>query len=133
MTETNERQTFRYGAWVFDIDKALDIIEATPRGSKLTSVADWVSAYHLDLLRPDHDGQPGRPIFGPDQSYFNVDHAMQTALGTPVIIGLMEFDGKPAQLLIDGTHRMYRAMMTGADTLPAYFLTVAETAQIRER
>ncbi|MFE0774347.1 hypothetical protein [Streptomyces sp. NPDC058861] len=57
---------------------------------------------------------------------------MGTDLDQPVIIALLEFDSGPAHLLIDGVHRMYRAMTEGLPTLPAYVLTIAETATIRE-
>ncbi|MEU4040300.1 hypothetical protein [Streptomyces collinus] len=55
---------------------------------------------------------------------------MQTDLDRPVI---MQFDSSPALLLIDGVHRMYRAMSEGLATLPAYILTAAETAKVRDR
>ncbi|MEU1710298.1 hypothetical protein ABZ478_33895 [Streptomyces sp. NPDC005706] len=58
---------------------------------------------------------------------------MQTDLDKPVIIATMQFDGNPALLLIDGVHRMYRAMSEGVLTLPAYILTADETAKVRDR
>ncbi|MFD0437220.1 hypothetical protein [Streptomyces chartreusis] len=124
-------QTFRYGAWVFDIDLAMRLLEEHPRAVELTPVADWSAAYHLSLLKPDYDGQPWCPIFGPDQSHFNLEHAMRTDLDQPVIIATLEFDSGPARLLVDGVHRMYRAMTEGRPTLPPHVLTIAETATIR--
>ncbi|MER5549903.1 hypothetical protein ABT072_47830 [Streptomyces sp. NPDC002589] len=126
------RQMFRYGGWVFDVDRARRLLEEHPRAVEPTPVADWSDAYHLSLLRPDYDGPPWCPVFGPDQSHFNVDHAMRTDLSKPVTIATMDFDGAPALLLIDGVHRMYRAMTEGRPTLPAHVLTIAETATIRE-
>ncbi|MFF9178668.1 hypothetical protein [Streptomyces sp. NPDC014793] len=58
---------------------------------------------------------------------------MQTDLDEPVIIATMQLDGNPALLLIDGVHRMYRAMSEGLSTLPAYILTVDETVKVRDR
>ncbi|CAL9328600.1 hypothetical protein SUDANB105_00024 [Streptomyces sp. enrichment culture] len=84
-----------------------------------------------DPVTTCRDGAPWCPIFGPDQSAFNADHALQTDLDKPVIIVTLEFD-RPAILLIDGVHRMYRAMIEGRETLPAHTLTAAETATIRE-
>ncbi|MFF8535955.1 hypothetical protein ACF07B_29050 [Streptomyces sp. NPDC015532] len=126
------RQMFKYGNWVFDIDRAMRLLEEHPRPTEQTSVTDWSAAYHLSLLRPDYDGPSWCPIFGPDQSHFSAEHAMRTDLEQPVIIATLEFDSGPARLLIDGVHRMYRAMTEGRPTLPAHVLTLAETATIRE-
>ncbi|MFF1678339.1 hypothetical protein ACFVYG_20155 [Streptomyces sp. NPDC058256] len=132
MTPVSPLQTFRYGTWVFDIDRAQIILEEQPRAVVPTPVADWVTAYHLNLLTPDDEGEPWCPVFGPDQSHFDAGHAMHTDLGKPVIIATMQFDGNPALLLIDGIHRMYRAMTEGRSTLPAHVLTVAETTEVRD-
>ncbi|WP_184503068.1 hypothetical protein [Streptomyces botrytidirepellens] len=56
---------------------------------------------------------------------------MQTDLGKPVIIATMEFDGDRALVLIDGVHRIYRAMIEDRSTLSAYILTVTETTEVR--
>lgn len=125
------RQMFKYGGWVFDIDRAMRLLEENPRAVEQTSVADWSAAYHLSRLRPGYEGPSWCPIFGPDQSHFSVEHAMRTDLDQPVIIATLEFDSSPARLLVDGVHRMYRAMTEGRQTLPAHVLTVAETATIR--
>ncbi|MFF8401725.1 hypothetical protein ACF06P_08840 [Streptomyces sp. NPDC015684] len=117
---------------MFNIDKAQSLLQQHPRNPEPTLVTDWADHYHLRHLTPDYDGTPWCPIFGPDQSHFNAEHAMQADLDKPVIIATMEFDGRPAVLLIDGIHRMYRAMVEGLATLPAHTLTVAETASIRE-
>jgi hypothetical protein len=126
-------QLFLYGKWLFNIDQAQALLREHPRDAKPTTVADWVTHYHLHRLTPGYDGAPWCPVFGPDQSAFNAEHALQTDLDEPVIIATLEFDHGPAILLIDGIHRMYRAMTEGRATLPAYTLTTAETTRIRER
>ncbi|MGW6202123.1 hypothetical protein ACWF9B_00485 [Streptomyces sp. NPDC055089] len=126
-------QLFLYGKWLFNIDEAQALLKEHPRDAEPTPVADWAANYHLDRLTPGYDGAPWCPVFGPDQSAFNAEHALHTDLSNPVIIATMEFDGHPAILLIDGVHRMYRAMTEGRATLPAYTLTTAETTRIRER
>ncbi|MCZ1012017.1 hypothetical protein [Streptomyces lydicus] len=126
-------QLFLYGKWLFNIDQAQALLKEHPRDAKPTPVADWAAAYHLDRLTPDYDGARWCPVFGPDQSAFNAERALQTDLNKPVIIATLEFDGRPAVLLIDGVHRMYRAMTECRATLPAHTLTTAETARIRER
>ncbi|MCX4681666.1 hypothetical protein OG413_41430 [Streptomyces sp. NBC_01433] len=133
MTTSTHVQTFRYGGWVFNIDSALTIVKQPHHTPLPTSVAAWADAYHLNQLGPDYQGASWCPVFGPDQSHFNVEHAMQTDLARPVIIATMEFDGAEAVLLIDGVHRIYRAMVENRPTLPAYLLSVTETKQIRER
>ncbi|MFE5406818.1 hypothetical protein ACFQ9Z_37115 [Streptomyces sp. NPDC056580] len=133
MTTAPATQLFCYGAWLFNIDKAQTLLKKHPRDAEPTSVADWSAHYHLHQLTPDYDGAPWCPVFGPDHSAFNAEHALQTDLDKPVIIATMEFDGRPSILLIDGVHRMYRAMIEGRATLPAHILTAAETAAIRER
>ncbi|MFE0778065.1 hypothetical protein [Streptomyces sp. NPDC058861] len=126
-------QKFLYGKWLFNIDQAQALLKEHPRDTEPTPVADWAAAYHLDRLTPGYDDEPWCPVFGPDQSAFNVEHALQADLNEPVIIATLEFDSGPAILLIDGVHRMYRAMTEGRTTLPAYTLTTKETARIRER
>jgi hypothetical protein len=126
-------QRFLYGKWVFNIDKAQTLLKEHPRDAEPTPAADWAAHYHLHRLAPDYDGTPWCPIFGPDQTHFNAEHALQTDLDEPVIIATLEFEGSPAILLIDGVHRMYRAMTEGRAALPAHTLTAAETTKIRER
>ncbi|WP_317447646.1 hypothetical protein [Streptomyces collinus] len=133
MLSASHPQTFHYGTWVFNIDRAQRLLDERPRAVVQTPVADWVTAYHLNLLTPDYDGEPWCPVFGPDQNHFNAEHAMQTDLDRPVIIATMQFDSNPALLLIDGVHRMYRAMSEGLSTLPAHVLTADETAKVRDR
>jgi hypothetical protein len=41
--------------------------------------------------------------------------------------------GPPAALLIDGTHRLYKATVQGRTHLPSLVLTEAETLAIRRR
>ncbi len=57
---------------------------------------------------------------------------MTTDLTQPVIIATLPgtADG-PLALLIDGTHRLYKAHATGVAVLPAGVLTEAETSAIR--
>lgn len=128
---TFSHQMFKYGGWVFDINGASRLLEEHPRTVVQTPVDDWATAYHLHLLRPGYDGPSWCPIFGPDQSHFSVERAMRTDLNRPVIIATLEFDSGPARLLIDGVHRMFRAMVEGRPTLPAHVLSIAETTAIR--
>ena len=58
---------------------------------------------------------------------------MTTDLTRPVIIATVRGSapGERLALLIDGTHRLYKAHATGTAQLPALALTPAETLAIR--
>lgn len=131
-TVPTEFQRFTFGKWVFNINKAEEIIAAEPRATIPTEVPSWAAVYQLDRLRPDYAGASWCPIFGPDQRHFNYEHAMSTDLAKPVIIALVKFGDDVNQLLIDGTHRMFHAHTKGLDRLPAYFLSVEETEEIQQ-
>lgn len=132
MTTSSRPQTFRYGNWVFNTDRALAIVQQPHHDTAPTHVADWAGAYRLNQFGPDYQGTSWCPVFGPDLSHFTVEHAMQTDLDIPVIIATMEFNGTKAVMLIDGVHRMYRAMVENRPTLPSYLLSVEETTQVRD-
>lgn len=56
---------------------------------------------------------------------------MGTDLSQPVIIATLTPAGQPpAALLIDGTHRLYKAHALGVAELPCWVLTAAETEAI---
>jgi hypothetical protein len=77
-----------------------------------------------------HQGRD-QPLLGPGPG-FNRAYAMTTDLTQPVIIATLPVTGdEPAPLLIDGTHRLYKAHATGAGQLPAWVLTETETLTIR--
>jgi hypothetical protein len=59
---------------------------------------------------------------------------MTTDLTQPVFIAtLPAAGGPPCPLLIDGTHRLYKATVDGCTHLPSWVLTEAETLAIRHR
>ena len=59
---------------------------------------------------------------------------MTTDMTQPVIIATVPVPGgPPAALLIDGTHRLYKATVQGCTHLPSFVLTEAETLAIRRR
>jgi hypothetical protein len=68
---------------------------------------------------------------GPD---FDRGYAMTTDLTEPVIVAMLhsQEDDRDYPLLIDGTHRLYRAHAEGTPELPVYVLNVEETLAIRE-
>jgi hypothetical protein len=120
-------QWFRFGGWIFDVDRAQALLVEKPREPQLLEVMPWVRQYGLDLL-----GEPNRfPILGvgPD---FDREYAMTTDLTKPLIVATLHLPGSgDSSLLIDGTHRLYRAFRERVAELPAYVLDVSESLAIR--
>ena len=120
-------QWFRFGGWLFDIDRAKTLLAERPREPQPLPVLPWVRQFGLDLL-----DEPERvPILGigPD---FDREYAMTTDLTQPLIVATLHLPGSGnSSLLIDGTHRLYRAYHEDIAELPAYVLSVAESLAIR--
>lgn len=128
--EGDRSQRFYFGPWIFNIDRAQALIADRSRATLSVPVAAWARAYGLDSLGEEH-GSISLVGPGPD---FDPEYAMTTDLTEPVIVATMRSDdtSQVAPLLIDGTHRLYRAYKEGIDTLPAHLLNVEETLMIRE-
>ncbi|WP_327038101.1 hypothetical protein [Micromonospora maris] len=130
MTGPRQAQWFHFGPWVFSIDAAQTLIAATPRDTQPLDVTTWATAYGLTRLDDPH--QRAVSLIGPTSTALNRTHAMTTELTTPLIVAQLDITGHPhAPLLIDGTHRLYRAWRENVPRLPAYLLTVEETRQSR--
>jgi hypothetical protein len=122
-------QWFFFGGWVFDIAAAAAILRDQPRETASLPVAPWARAYSLD--RDPGSDTATIPLLGPGPG-FSRAYAMTTDLTQPVIIAALPVTGdEPTPLLIDGTHRLYKAHATGAAQLPAWVLTDTETLTIR--
>ncbi len=119
---------FQFGGWIFDVDRAQAILAEKPREPEPLPVLPWARLYGVDLL-----DQPGSaPIIGlgPD---FDREYAMTTDLSKPLLIATLHLPGTGnSPLLIDGTHRLYRAYREGVPELSAHVLDVAETLAIRQ-
>jgi hypothetical protein len=81
----------------------------------------------------DRDDRQSVALIGPGPD-FDREYAMTTDLTEPVIVAIMRSQetGEVAPLLIDGTHRLYRAHAEGLDVLPVYVLNAEESLAIRE-
>jgi hypothetical protein len=120
-------QWFRFGGWIFDIDQAQVLLAEHPREPQPLEVMPWVRQYGLDLL----DESNRVPILGigPD---FDHEYAMTTDLTQPLIVATLHLPGSgDSALLIDGTHRLYRAYRERVPELLAYVLNVSESLEIR--
>lgn len=125
--EREPAQWFQFGGWVFDVDHAQALLAEQPREPQPLPVMPWVRQYGLDLL----DHPETAPILGIGPG-FDRDYAMTTDLTEPLIVAtLRTSDHGQSPLLIDGTHRLYRAYREGVAELPAYVLNVVETQAIR--
>lgn len=122
-------QWFVLGPWLFDIPAATAILRREPRPARPLPVTEWARAYGLI---PGPGGSPDAvPLIGPGPG-FDPGYAMTTDLTQPVIIATIPVPGQPpALLLIDGTHRLYKATVLGRAHLPSRVLTEAETLAIR--
>jgi hypothetical protein len=125
-SETTDEQVFVFAAWLFSIDQAEELLRSNPREIVQVDITGWVRAFGLDTP-PDKDRVP--LIGGPG---LDRDYAMTTDLTRPLILATVQASGKdPANLLIDGWHRAFRAHAEGRTHLPAYVLTLQETLRIR--
>jgi hypothetical protein len=122
-------QRFHFGPWTFSIDAAEALIAARPRSIRRIDVATWAKAYGLTRL--DNRDEHTVSLIGPASDGLDRVYAMTTDLAKPVIVAQLAINGQtPAPLLIDGTHRLYRAWSEGIAQLPAYLLTADETRQV---
>ncbi|MFF4879583.1 hypothetical protein [Micromonospora sp. NPDC000668] len=131
MTGPRLPQWFHFGPWVFSIDAAQALIAASPRDSRPLDVPAWAAAYGLAHL--DNPNRWATSLIGPTSTALNRTYAMTTDLSQPLIVGQLSVSGHPpGPLLIDGTHRLYRAWREHVPRLPAHLLTVQETQQIQD-
>lgn len=124
--EGRRNQRFVFGAFVFNVDRALAMLEGDQRDRRALEVAPWASFFGFDIT-----GEHSIALFGP--RYLDRDYAMTTDLEDPVIVAtLTSSEGERFPLVIDGTHRIYRAYVEGVSTLPALVLDETESLHIRD-
>jgi hypothetical protein len=128
--ERRPNQRFYFGVWVFDVDRAQALIVERPRETHRLPVGLWARFYGLDDNREDRHSIS---LIGPGPN-FDRRYAMTTDLNEPVIVAMLrnEDAGEDAPLLIDGTHRLFRAYTEGVAELPAYVLSMDESQVIRQ-
>jgi hypothetical protein len=118
-------QIFEFGPWRFNVNAAHAIITEHPRNATRLAVEDWARFYGLA-------SSPGKvPLISPLE--LDRNYAMSTDLEEPVLVATMR-NGKNDEfsLLIDGTHRLYKAHTQRVTELPAYVLDADESLAIRE-
>jgi hypothetical protein len=129
-TDRQDEQRFYFGPWVFNINRAQVLIAERVRPTLYIPVAAWARVYGFD--HPE-DERRSISLIAPGPG-FDHEYAMTTELSEPVILATIHSDetGMVAPLLIDGTHRLYRAYVEGVPELPAHLLNTEETLAIRE-
>jgi hypothetical protein len=124
------QQWFHFGPWAFDVTAAAGLLRAAPRPPRQLAAGAWARAYGL---LPEPGGSPDAiPLIGPGPDFDPV-YAMTTDLDEPVIVTSVTAGGtgEPYPLLIDGCHRLYKAVRAGREHLPSLLLTAAETMAVR--
>lgn len=124
--ERRRGQRFVFGAFLFNIDRGLDTVAEAPREPQQVEVASWARFFGFDA--PE---DAGVALFAP--RYLDPDYAMTTDLDEPVVIATLRGnEERRFPLLIDGTHRIYKAHALGVERLPAFVLDEAESLAIRD-
>ena len=124
--DRQRNQSFVFGAFVFNVDRAQQIVAEDLREVDELSVTPWAQYYGLDDDDPHHAS-----FFSPRN--LDRDYAMTTDLDDPLLVATLQNSrGKLFSLLIDGTHRLYKAYKQGVLVLPAYVLDEEESLSIRE-
>lgn len=101
-------ERFVFGPMTFDIDRARKIMQKRSNSSAKVS-PDWSHKINIDTKA-----------------------AMKSTSTNPVMIAQIPTTNGLEKLLIDGHHRMYKAMHDGVDALPAYTFTPDETLAIMD-
>lgn len=118
-------QRFQFGPWLFNVNGARAILAERPRDNKSLPVEPWTRFYGLD------NTDEAVSLFS--VLHLDRDYAMTTDLDEPVLVATLQSSlSKRFPVLIDGTHRLYKAYVRGIEELPAYVLDVDESLAIRE-
>lgn len=101
-------EKFVFGPMTFDIDKAREMSAGKANSSAAVS-ADWSHRINVDEKA-----------------------ALKATNQEPVIIGQLPTTNGAQKLLLDGHHRMFKALSDGKNELPAYTMSPEETMSIME-
>jgi len=99
-----QKQDFIFGAMVFDVDKGL---KAKAKEDTIDVDPGWSRFIRVDK-----------------------DHVDQTDLENPVLVATVFLEEKYYSILIDGHHRMAKAVKEKVKELPAMVLDFAQTMKI---
>jgi hypothetical protein len=102
----SEHEHFLFGDYCFDIDKAREISNKTAN-AELPVSSKWI-----------------------DKTKLNKEQAMSSTSTNPVFIAQIHTPNGLKPLLIDGNHRMYKAVQEGKTSLPAHIFTPEQTTEL---
>lgn len=112
-------QVFFFAAYRWCITHALELITADPEAATLIEEAEITGLGQFLPIEPDEPGSVALIRVEVDTEY-----AMSTDLTKPLLVAPLEAGGQPAgAVVIDGWHRVYRALREGRTHLPALLLT----------
>ncbi|KUL44777.1 hypothetical protein ADL22_12605 [Streptomyces sp. NRRL F-4489] len=125
-----EKQYFHAPPFRYDIDAAWRLIERSPRETHRIKVSEWARALGLAKTPEEYQADGKIPLVN-----YNVDeeYAKTVDISKPLIFVDVSGKGEEATyIMIDGGHRLRRAVIEGVEELPGYALDKAEAALIRE-
>lgn len=128
-------QFFHFGPFIYDVDAALKIIQDVPRPDRLQEIDVAVWARSLGVHKSQEEIRQGNtiPLLVPES--FDEEYARtQADVSVPLIFADLsqEGDEEPGYMLIDGIHRLRRAVIDGVEKLPVNLLDRAESLRIRD-
>jgi hypothetical protein len=121
-------QFYQFGPWSFDVDKALKIIEKSPRKPQKIDVWQWARSLCVMQSQEENRKAGKIPLLVGD---VDEEYARTADLTIPLLFITLQHEEEQSHMLIDGTHRLRGAVIHGYPTLPAHLLTVEESLEIR--
>lgn len=126
-------ETFRFLTCGWDIDRAKQLV-----GGREPTVKIPVAEYAPSTIgRPPEKGGDGVTtmhlgMIGVDWKRAETDATIDTDVPVIAILAPLGKDGGKAVLMIDGYHRLAKAVLTGEEELDAHLLTGEEERQVRD-
>lgn len=102
----SEDEKFLFGEYCFDIDKARSISQKQPN-AEIPVSKKWI-----------------------DKIKLNKEAAIKSTSTNPVFLAQVHTPNGIKPLLIDGNHRMFKAVQDGKETVPAYIFSPEQTASL---
>lgn len=102
----SDQERFHFGKFTFDVEKARKFSKLEPNGEVPTSQL-WIDKIKIDP-----------------------EHAVKSASKNPVFIAQVHTPDGLKPLLIDGNHRMYRAIKEGHKTIEAHIFSPEESTAL---
>ncbi len=116
---TQFRETFSILGMSFDVDLGNQLAENLPLGNlPVDAWKSWLSAKTSTGFKPG--------------IYTNEDHLDNVDLEKPLLLALVKFpSGTTSPMIIDGWHRLARALRDDVDSLPARMLSPEDSRRVR--